>query len=56
MWALPIAVLVSLTGLLVSIWLIGKVERLNWYVSLSGKMAQVLVQIRTPLEPMKKEL
>ncbi|OAS23634.1 HPP family protein [Paenibacillus oryzisoli] len=57
MWALPIAVFVSLTGLLISIWLIGRVEQLNWYVSLSGKLTQVRQLIRTPLvEPMKKEL
>ncbi|CAN7732450.1 hypothetical protein [Paenibacillus sp. LjRoot56] len=56
MWALPIAVLVSLTGLLVSIWLIGKVEQLNWYVSLSGKITQARLQIRTPFESLKKEV
>ncbi|CAN7179366.1 HPP family protein [Paenibacillus sp. LjRoot153] len=56
MWALPIAVLVSLTGLLISIWFIGKVEQLNWYVSLTGKLTQARLLIRTPLEPLKKEL
>ncbi|MDR6554267.1 HPP family protein [Paenibacillus qinlingensis] len=56
MWALPIAVLVSLTGLLVSIWLIGKVEQLNWYVNLSGKLTQARQLMRTPFEPLKKEL
>lgn len=57
MWALPIAVFVSLTGLLLSIWLIGRVEKLNWYVSLSGKLTQLRQVFRTPLvEPLKKEL
>jgi hypothetical protein len=56
MWALPIAVLVSLTGLLVSIWLIGKVEQLNWYVNLSGKITQARQSIRPPFEPLKKEV
>ena len=56
MWALPIAVFVSLTGLLISIWLIGKVEQLSWYVSLSGKIAQTRNLMRIPFEPLKKEL
>ncbi|OCT15881.1 hypothetical protein A8709_09660 [Paenibacillus pectinilyticus] len=56
LWALPIAVFVSLTGLLISIWLIAKVEQLTWYVRLAGRISQMLAPMRTPLETLKKEL
>ncbi|WNR44916.1 HPP family protein [Paenibacillus roseipurpureus] len=45
-WALPMAVFVSLLGLLVSIWLIGKVEKLTLYVRWSAKAAQQLDALR----------
>lgn len=51
-WALPVAVFVSLLGLVGSIWLIGKVEQWNWFARLS----LALTPLRTKLEPLKKEM
>ncbi|MGO4271471.1 hypothetical protein AB4Z22_16765 [Paenibacillus sp. TAF58] len=51
-WALPAAVLVSLLGLIGSIWLIGKLEQLNWFARLS----LAFTPLRTKLVPLKKEL
>lgn len=41
MWALPIAVFVSLCGLMLSMWLIGKVERSGWYTAASQALMSV---------------
>lgn len=58
-WALPIAVLVSLLGLMAYIWLIGRVEKLNWYIRLSQAFEAFrsnLLNVRSEMEPLKKEL
>jgi membrane protein YdbS with pleckstrin-like domain len=52
MWALPIAVFASLTGLLISIWLIGKVEQMKWYV----RAAQTLMTFRASIAAIRPEM
>ncbi|TXK76091.1 hypothetical protein [Paenibacillus sp. N3.4] len=51
-WALPAAVLISLLGLMLSVWLIGKVEQVAWV----SKWSLSLELIRDKMMPMKKEL
>ncbi|UKS26355.1 hypothetical protein LOZ80_33345 [Paenibacillus sp. HWE-109] len=52
LWALPAAVVVSLLGLMVSVWLIGKVEQLNFV----AKWSNAFTLFRSKMIPLKKEL
>lgn len=51
-WALPAAVVVSLLGLVVSVWLMGKVERWHFVT----KWSLSLALLRNKFVPLKKEL
>jgi len=47
-WTLPVAVVVSLIGLLLTLWLIGKIEQMTWVSKLSLMIQKTIQNIARP--------